>query len=403
MPRNVFRYGIKDVDMRFLHLFSSSLGKSPRPTRFYSLLRSLGSVTVCAAPAVEGIEPPEHFLDLARPSRTLVQKMARACALLCHRYEADIWSRPRRAIYERLKGQDFSAVICQEALLVPLALAIRDARGNKKTPCPVLLDAREYYPREFEQSVVWNTLLGGINRYVCRKYFPQVDYIFTVSPGLAEGYRTEYGLECEVLPSFPYYQDISLDQKHDDGVIRCIHHGVASSGRRLEYMIEAFRMLKGRAALDVMLVPNEPAYYKKLRHLAQNIPNVFFREPVAMADIVPQIANYDVGVFFLPNNTFNHRHCLPNKFFEYVQARLALAISPLPDMSNLLRKYDLGVVSQDFTPQSFAAAIDALTPDALARFRSNADRAAHDFCWERNNARLREVILELLDVNPDSI
>lgn len=382
--------------MRFLQIFSSSLGKSPRPTRFYSLLRTLGSVTVCSEPVADGFGQPDEFHLLEKHDRTPVRKLYRAFGLLCHRYEADIWSPPRRAVFERLKGQNFSAIICQEALLVPLALAIRDTRSNRQTPCPVILDAREYYPREFEERFVWHAVLGGINDYVCRKYFPQVDAIFTVSPGLAQGYNKEYGLDCEVLLSCSYYHDITPDLSHG-GPLRCIHHGGASSGRKLEAMIEAFQMLEGKATLDVMLMPNDLKYYKKLRLQAETSANITFREPVPMADIVKTVSAYDMGVFFLPDNTFNHRYTLPNKFFEYIQARLALAISPLPDMSSLLRQYDLGVVSRDFTPQSFADAIASLDSGDIARFKHNADAAARTLCWEHNDTRLRKVLSALME------
>lgn len=379
--------------VKFLQIFAHSLGRSPRPTRFYSLLRSLGSVTVCSAPPAAGIEEPEAFFNIREP-RSIFRKVSRAVGLLCRRYERDLWTPRRRAVFEQLKGQDFSAIVCQDCLLAPLALAVREARANRDQPCPVILDAREFYPREFEQSFLWNLTLSGINDYVCRNYFPQLDHIFTVSPGLAQGYREKYGLDCELLPSFPYYQDITPAPAHD-GPVRCIHHGAASYGRKLEVMLEAFRMLDGVATLDVMLVPNEPDYYDKLRRLAESAGNIRFRDPVPMTEIVTHIAGYDVGIFQLPGNTFNHRHCLPNKFFEYVQARLAQVVSPLPDMSALLHQYELGLVTADFTPQALAAAIRSLTPESIARFKRNADKAARILCWEQNDARLRERLLGL--------
>ena len=163
-------------------------------------------------------------------------------------------------------------------------------------------------------------------------------------------------------------------------------------------MLEAFSMLDGVAALDVMLVPNEPDYYNKLRKLARGAKNICFRNPVPMSEIVNYVSSYDAGIFLLPNNTFNHRHCLPNKFFEYIQARLALAISPLPDMSAMLRQYDLGVIAADFTPQALAAAIRSLTPESIANFKRNAGKAAHTLCWEQNDIRLRERLLEITGV-----
>lgn len=380
--------------MNFLHIFSHSLGKSPRPTRFYSLLRSLGAVTLCSAPPATGIEEPEEFFNI-REKRSLFRKVSRAAGLLCRRYEHDLWTPQRRNVFESLKGRDFSAIICQDCLLVPLALAVREARAHREKTCPVILDAREFYPREFEQSFLWNLTLSGINDYVCREYFPQVDHIFTVSPGLAQGYQEEYGLDCELLPSCPYYQDVTPAPAHD-GPVRCIHHGGANPQRKLESMIEAFALLQGKATLDFMLVPNNPDYFASLREKARPYPNISFIDPVPMKDIVRHVSGYDMGVYLLNDGGFNHRHALPNKFFEYVQARLALTITPLPDMSAMLRQYDLGVIAADFTPQAFAAAIRSLTPERIARFKHNADKAARTFCWERNDALLREKIRDLV-------
>lgn len=379
--------------VKFLQIFAHSLGRSPRPTRFYSLLRSLGSVTVCSAPPAAGIEEPEAFFNIREP-RSIFRKVSRAVGLLCRRYERDLWTPRRRAVFEQLKGQDFSAIVCQDCLLAPLALAVREARANRDQPCPVILDAREFYPREFEQSFLWNLTLSGINDYVCRNYFPQLDHIFTVSPGLAQGYREKYGLDCELLPSFPYYQDITPAPAHD-GPVRCIHHGGANPERKLESMIEAFALLQGKATLDFMLVPSNPDYCAALREKARSYPNISFIDPVPMKDIVRHVAAYDVGVYLLEDGGFNHRHCLPNKFFEYVQARLPQIISPLPDMSAMLRQYDLGEIAADFSPQAFAAAIRSLTPESIARFKRNADKAARILCWEQNDARLRERLLGL--------
>ncbi len=115
-----------------------------------------------------------------------------------------------------------------------------------------------------------------------------------------------------------------------------------------------------------------------------------------MMEIVNYIKRYDMGIFLLPDNTFNHRHCLPNKFFEYIQARLGLVISPLPDMSAILRQHDLGVITEDFTPQALASAIRSLTPESIARFKSNAHSVAQSLCWEQNEEHLRETLFSLM-------
>jgi len=51
-----------------------------------------------------------------------------------------------------------------------------------------------------------------------------------------------------------------------------------------------------------------------------------FMAPVKMQELVNQSNQYDVGVFSLPPTNFSYMNALPNKIFEYIQARSALAI-----------------------------------------------------------------------------
>jgi hypothetical protein len=88
----------------------------------------------------------------------------------------------------------------------------------------------------------------------------------------------------------------------------------------------------------------------------------------------------------------NTRLSLPNKLFEFVQARLALAVWPCPEMARMVREHDLGVVSEDFTVASMATELSRLTREDIAGFKANAHRAAKHLCAEAN----REPFLDLV-------
>lgn len=381
--------------MRFLQVFSGSLGKDPRPSRFYALLRSLGQVDVCAHPPDSAFGLAENFTALPQRTKTVYHKFARAAGLLARRYEGDIWFPAMRALLKTFGGKQYAAIVCHDALLLPFALAVSASRQDMSKRCPVIMDAREFYPRQFEHQPAWRLVLHGINDYICRRYLPQADLVFTVSPGLVEGYRKDYGVLCELLPSYATFQNI-MPHATDAGVIRCIHHGAATPGRHIENMLEAFALLPEKAQLDLMLVPNNPRYFESLRRMAVDIPNVNFVPPVPMKDIVRHIARYDMGIFLLHANSFNHRHTLPNKLFEFIQARLAVAVSPVPDMAMLVREYGVGVVADGFSPQDFAACIKALAPAHVDRYKAHADNAARSLCWERNDMLLQEKLFSVM-------
>jgi hypothetical protein len=78
---------------------------------------------------------------------------------------------------------------------------------------------------------------------------------------------------------------------------------------------------------------------------------------------------------------------LPNKFFEFVQARLAVAIGPSPEMARLVRQYGFGVVSDSFDARELATRIAALTPKDIERLKHRSDSASA----ELNASRAGEI------------
>jgi hypothetical protein len=94
-------------------------------------------------------------------------------------------------------------------------------------------------------------------------------------------------------------------------------------------------------------------------------------------------------VFLLPARFPNQVHVLPNKLFDYIQARLAVAIGPSHEMAEVVRRWDCGVISDDFRPDSLAEALSKLTLAEVRRMKANADVAAGALNAEAN----QEVVL----------
>jgi hypothetical protein len=124
---------------------------------------------------------------------------------------------------------------------------------------------------------------------------------------------------------------------------------------------------------------------------------VIFRDPVPTEKIPSTINQYDIGVYPLEPRCLNEELALPNKFFEFVQARLAIAIGPSTEMARLVRKHDLGVVAEDFSAQSMANAISALSPEDILRYKENSDAAARDLSFDAQAPLFLRTVQRLLD------
>jgi glycosyltransferase involved in cell wall biosynthesis len=109
---------------------------------------------------------------------------------------------------------------------------------------------------------------------------------------------------------------------------------------------------------------------------------------VPMTELVRAASAFDIGFFVFPDDCWHNRFVLPNKFFEYVMAGLALCVSDLPEMARLVNAYELGVLVPRVDPGAIAAAVNSLDRERIDRCKQNALAAARELCWEREAAEL---------------
>ena len=98
-------------------------------------------------------------------------------------------------------------------------------------------------------------------------------------------------------------------------------------------MVETLALCDARYTLHFMFMPSP--YIQTLKQLgAERVPGrVFFHDAVAPEEIVPTIAEYDIGFNFIAPTNYNYLVCLPNKFFESINAGLAILTGPSPAMA----------------------------------------------------------------------
>ena len=137
-------------------------------------------------------------------------------------------------------------------------------------------------------------------------------------------------------------------------------------------------------------MPVQKNYYDYLVERASKYKNISFEEAVEVDKISGYINQFDIGLYILENSCFNHEYSLPNKLFEFIQARLCLAISPNIEMKNIVDKYQLGLVSEDFTARSMANKIVSLTPDKIMYYKQQS----HKFAYELSSDKTEKLILE---------
>ncbi|WP_309616242.1 glycosyltransferase family 1 protein, partial [Salinibacterium sp.] len=277
------------------------------------------------------------------------------------------------AAYERLKDESWDAVVAHDAQTLFMTSRLVSRSG-------VLADMHEYAPKQSLPSVKWNLLYQPYYSWLCRTYAATATAATTVSSGIVDEYKRVFGFEATLVVNATPYHDLSLQSVGSP--VRLVHSGGVAVQRRLDIMIRGVRESSADVTLDLFLVGGESTLMSELRALAGDDPRIRFREPVAYSDLVPTLNQYDLGLSIFPPTTFNLAWCLPNKFFDYVQARLGVIVGPSPEMARFVDEHGFGVVLPDFEPSSLAAALESLTAEKVAEFKAASERSVHGLSGE---------------------
>lgn len=373
---------------RVLILSFSDLATDPRVARQIGLLSSRYDVTAAGfgQPRLAGA----RFLQLLPLQRSLAGRVLAVAMLKARAFERYYWTSPTvRYAHESLKDEAFDLVVANDLSALPLACRLKPAQG-------VIYDAHEYSPRELEDRFYWRFLFRDYNDFLCRAYLPSIRGMTTVCDSIAEEYRRNYGAAAEVVLSAPPLQ--ALEPAAVSGPrIRMVHHGGAIPSRKIELTLEMMDLLDDRFGLDLMLVPTDAAYFRRLQAMVERRPRVRIVAPVPMQELPRRLNCYDIGLFLLPPTNFNYLNALPNKFFEFIQARLAVAIGPSPEMARLVRQFGCGVVSESFDPGSLAHELGKLDATRIDGMKQRSHAAARELCFERTAPVLLGMVDRLLE------
>ncbi len=295
-------------------------------------------------------------------------------AVILRAYRRAYWTNPVIAhLRPRFAGRSFDVVLANDIDTAGLALSLQSVHG-------VHLDLHEYHPRTKEELLRWRIFVGPFMRWLVRHFATQADSVSTVAGHIADEYRREFGLHASVVTNAAPFSDFEPGAVGNP--IRLVHSGAAQHGRFIELTLDAMGMLAGNATLDLYLTQNKGPYYESLRRRVDSMPNVALHAPVPYAELSRTLNDYDVGVYVLPPINFNFAWSLPNKFFDFVQARLGLVIGPSPEMAAIVRAEGIGVVTENFTAEALAAALDALTPEGVADYKRASALAARKLSAE---------------------
>lgn len=181
-----------------------------------------------------------------------------------------------------------------------------------------------------------------------------------------------------------------------------LYQGWIMATRGMAQLLDAMERMDEEGIALILMGPAEPEYLAGLLKRIQSSPRlrkrVFYKQAVPGSELLNWTASADLGIAPILNCKTSYYYCLPNKLFEYIQAGIPAAVSDLPEMRQVVEKYDVGFTFDPENPGEIADKVQNYfaSRELQERYARNILGAKASLNWENEEKQLIALYHHLL-------
>ncbi|MBP8903425.1 MAG: glycosyltransferase, partial [Paludibacteraceae bacterium] len=186
--------------------------------------------------------------------------------------------------------------------------------------------------------------------------------------------RTELGLPEDNMILILQGTGINIDRGAEEIVLA------------MKYMENIMLLIVGSG--DVLTKLKDMVRSEKLEE------KVMFRPKMPFEELRQYTMNANLGLALDKDTNLNYRFSLPNKLFDYIHSRIPVLASDLPEIKEIIEKYDIGFFIPNHTPQAIAETVNRIFENK-SRYQTvklNTGKAGKELSWENEEIKLLNVI-----------
>jgi len=262
----------------------------------------------------------------------------------------------------------------------------------------VFYDAREVYTEI--PALETKPFVKSLMRIIEGHYIKKADLVLTTGKMDSLYIEKLYGIQrTEVLRNLPLIQKqikpVNFEKLFpSENMIKLLYQGVVVRGRGLDLSFEALTK-NDKLVLIILGAGEDLEYYKILARQMKISDRVYFAGKISQTELLNYTAGADIGLALIDNISKNNLYALPNKLFEYLMANLPVVVTNMPQMKEIVEKYQVGFVIPCGQSTSLLNSINELIEDKkYAEFKENSAKASAILNWENEFSKILKYFTE---------
>ncbi len=261
----------------------------------------------------------------------------------------------------------------------------------------LVYDSHEYFTEVPE--LVNRPRVKKIWEWLEKKMVPKIKIAYTVCESIAKIYTEKYGVSFHVVRNIPVSQNIGIREEDKNSSKKIIlYQGVLNVGRGLKEVILAMNFINNAR----LLIAGDGDIKKELELLVKTEKletKVEFTGRLTLEELAKLTPQADLGLSIEEDLGLNYRFALPNKLFDYIQARVPVLVTNLPEMAALVRQYKIGEITSSLESKALAEHINSALFQEEKRkiWIENLEIAAAELTWEKEQEVIKNIYAQFLE------
>ncbi|SHF30241.1 Glycosyltransferase involved in cell wall bisynthesis [Mariniphaga anaerophila] len=227
-----------------------------------------------------------------------------------------------------------------------------------------------------------------------QKMVPSLKNAYTVCNSIASIYTEKYGVRFRVVRNVPFSQPVPTGKKADSetGEKTILYQGAVNVGRGLKQAILAMHFVDSAK----LVIAGDGDIRNELEELTREEglqSKVQFLGRLPIADLAKLTSTADLGISIEEDIGLNYRFALPNKLFDYIQAKVPVLVTNLPEMAAIVNQYKIGEVAPTLESPKLAKLFSEMLTDQSKRavWKKNLETASSELTWENEAEVLKGI------------